>query len=637
MTELYINNKLCDLPSNLNFTLVSENLFFSDASDFTLDIELPITPLSNNARIFNNINRTDKSINTLTYNAKLIVDNKTILNGSATIVSISNNSITIQILQGRSELNYKNKLQTRYIDELSLGNISQWGFVRDNNNVIRIHNSLRSVSTKSSSYTEHYWQWDCIFKHTNGDVHVTPIINSSTGDIMNGLSPTNWYAKFENDENAELVKCPLALHDNKSYPTGLEPGNIWRPNRLAVQPKFKIIFQRIFSAAHLIIETNEIEGTDIFENLYIANSTEVWNIADMLPHISIVEFIEQIEALFNCVVLINNNHVQIIKKTNYYNPDNTPNIIEINKIIDEMNIDIDTETTLAKTDQSKIYNISYPDYGTDFLGHEFDSVKTITDQNQLSETPNPNVFAIGKYGHKYSSPHINGNEIDGYKIDVLRASEAESDEEFTLNLIPCITQLSDIDCSRVLFTGYGIGNNYVNLHLLVPESEGIVIESEEDEIQSILDNLDTLAEKEKLSKLSLGFIQHCQWKTIDVFGENNSVTYNYDILRSIYDGGGIGTNTYWEGFDTLRRSIQDYCMSLVNITDGRKNLYKTYLKDSPKIVTSKIYSFKFLYDKVVDTRCIFKIKNQLYACKEINYQITAKGFSPIVEGKFYKL
>ena len=189
MTQLYIDGHLCDLPTDFKITLVTENLYFSKASTYTYDVKLPMLPFSNNAKIFGHLNRFDKSLSTRSWPAQLIVDNKVIVNGTAVVVGITDDSISVQLLQGNSELNWKQRYEKTYIDELDLGTAAEWGLQRtvlgaDEQPTIA---PIDSLATTVPNGTKKMFKVADVEAYNNGNVLFTPIKNRETDTKMNNI------------------------------------------------------------------------------------------------------------------------------------------------------------------------------------------------------------------------------------------------------------------------------------------------------------------------------------------------------------------------------------------------------------------------------------------------------------------
>lgn len=622
MTELYINNKLVDLPTDFKITLVTENVYFSKASTYTYDIELPMAPLTNNARIFGSLNRLDKTASTAAMPARLIVDNKLILDGTAIIVGVKENSVSVQLLQGNSELNWKSKYENTYIDELDLGHIHQWHF-----NVQQRDGATRIQPDDDIGSTERYenyrvWEQRDISEANNGDVVCTPIYNSETGELMNNLktySPSGSYAQYW----------------RTFFRIGMEGASSHDFPYYAPQPKLKLMVEMVFAKLGLDIVYNELDSYEWYTKAFIANSTEIVAPQNVLPHWTFVEFVEQLQLLFNCIVIPGKHSTRIVLKKKHYHQTNGAPIEEVESVLDSFETDVEAETEIADTDQPKQYDINYPDYGVDFLGDDFDSVP-IYDIDQLNGTANPFVFSRNVKGIKVSSPYKENGKVKGNEIDIYEKSPGAGNDKKTIKLVPL---MPDQDTDDIRFHYYLVNGSTVDdghwgyYHFTLPSSYGIEADYDAANIQDLLDSGETPPSRPTIEKLTLGFLTK-RWLQVPK-GSGTFVLTHYDVLTCF--------NVYSAVADYAVDNIsrQPYVMSMQPFTyDGNeplKNLHYYFYRNIPAILTSNTTVVNFIPRRVFDPLNRFLIKNQLYACKQIKYTITARGFDRIAEGEFYKL
>lgn len=628
MTELYINNQLCDLPEDFNITLVTENLYFSKASTYTYDVMLPMAPDTNNAKIFSHINRLDKSLENISYPARLVVDNKLIINGTATIVGISQTGISVQLLQGNSELNYKQRYEKTYIDELDLGTVEEWGL--EQTVVVGTEEEtfiepIEDIAVNIPGNAIKVQTPEALEAYNDGNVIFTPIRNTTTDRKMNGIRCVNGVVFISTEEGIEMFSPEV-------------------PNcfRMAPQPKFSFMLEKIFNAVGLQITYNELDDVPAYQELFIANSTTVWKIADILPHFTLIELIEQIQVLFNCVFVIKeDNTVNIYQRRNYYSATAESEIVKVEDVIDEFEVDIDTEESVSDSDKAKCYEISYEDFGKDFLGEDFKEVP-IVGINELPLYPkaNPNVFAINLNGHKVSSPSNTNGHITGRNlIDHYMKWPMDVEEEFKLKIIPVYPEYMSHAEYKVKTAG-GSSNEYnMDIYFPMPESVGSEPYDEDETytIQEMLDDGETPPEKEYKDKICVGFVAEA-----DI--QMGFYTYRYKYLTSqeVHEQQ-IEPYPDWRGDEEgVIKWYQAYDMSFMplrnwNGTADVKNFYNQFTKGTPQVLISKIYTMKFINNKFINVMSRFLIKNQLFACKQIKYSINAKGFDKIIEGEFYKI
>ncbi len=75
--------------------------------------------------MFGNLHRHDVEKQIITYKARMVSDNRTVIDGTATLTSVTENGIKLQILAGNAEMNFLSKYEKVYIDELTLGYITK--------------------------------------------------------------------------------------------------------------------------------------------------------------------------------------------------------------------------------------------------------------------------------------------------------------------------------------------------------------------------------------------------------------------------------------------------------------------------------------------------------------------------------
>ena len=100
--------------------LTRENPYFTQSESYTLDITLPMDILENRSFLCN-LQRIDCSKQPPVMKCRLVVDNVPVLNGSAKVVQVTEQQVKVQLLGGRSEVNFLSSENGDYIDQLPLG------------------------------------------------------------------------------------------------------------------------------------------------------------------------------------------------------------------------------------------------------------------------------------------------------------------------------------------------------------------------------------------------------------------------------------------------------------------------------------------------------------------------------------
>lgn len=129
MTELYLQKSGSDnwqqvcFESSNGFKLTRENPYFTQSESYTLDVTLPMDILENRS-FLGNLQRMDCSKQAPTMKCRLTVNNVPVLYGSAKVIQVTERQVKVQLLGGRSEVNFLAEDNGEYIDELPLGHIA---------------------------------------------------------------------------------------------------------------------------------------------------------------------------------------------------------------------------------------------------------------------------------------------------------------------------------------------------------------------------------------------------------------------------------------------------------------------------------------------------------------------------------
>ncbi len=119
-TILFLNNTQVYPDGNQTIKLTRENPYFTQSDSYTLDVTLPMDILQNR-RFFQNLHRQDRSKQPPNYTCRLLVDNRPVLVGTATVTQVTQLAVKVQLLGGKSEINFLAKDGGAYLDEMDIG------------------------------------------------------------------------------------------------------------------------------------------------------------------------------------------------------------------------------------------------------------------------------------------------------------------------------------------------------------------------------------------------------------------------------------------------------------------------------------------------------------------------------------
>lgn len=267
MTELLINGTAVVLPAEFTTAVKVENPFFTKNGEYTYDITLNLDNKTN-AELYKHLNRIN-SIAEIEEKRKavLIADNRVYCNGTEVITGWTDDTVSIQIASGNSELNY----------------------------VIGSDLSISTLSMKET--TPRRGNLNYVEKrYPEIDYCLVPVFNRTTGVYFN-----KWALKDTgNDSKADYTIIP----DNED----------WYP-----QPYLCAYVRDLFSALGYSVALNQLENT-AWKDLYICHTIKSCKWNEFLPGWSVNDFLEELEKLFNIILIVDNNKksVKIMLSNSYY-------------------------------------------------------------------------------------------------------------------------------------------------------------------------------------------------------------------------------------------------------------------------------------------------------------------------------
>ena len=161
MLQLIIDGKNAALPENLSAEYVLTNRLFTDADDFSMTIELPLQGGAN-FDIFGAIDRDEVNHGHVFFDAELI-DVYIHRLGAVVVNSITEKSVKLQFVAGRSYQNFYPGFDEITINSLDLG---EWPSTLPDNITVR----------------------DAL----SGDIIALPWINATDNVLQNGITGTEW-------------------------------------------------------------------------------------------------------------------------------------------------------------------------------------------------------------------------------------------------------------------------------------------------------------------------------------------------------------------------------------------------------------------------------------------------------------
>lgn len=627
MIELFINKLPADLPADFSFSMEYENEFFTKASEYSLDIELPLLGSPNNQKIFGNIHRVTTPKSNVNYEAVAYVNGRCVSHGYALILSVTDKSVKIQLVGNTSYVN--SFCADTFIDEMDLG--------------YAVTPQFDDMSYSNFSSQAYIYQDE--FHKGFGSVDDTDMVFFWSFCI----DPKDYHPQFA---------PPFSmLYPNSPYPVlgpdGTGQIQLFSWYKYSCQPYLLRVIERIVSAMGFRLRRNDLNHSWL-RNLYICNykfskmsdwvihpGTTKWPssptlrlpMVKALPHWSVSTFIDEVEKLCACIFLFNtyNNTVDILSLDKFY--DDTAEVYDVpdDCILDEYEFefsDNESDKDLATG------NIAFAkDYTDKFLKFNQEVKDTIDTQNHypnytalksaydaLSVSDRQKVlFVDDETGREYicfvdEEGRDKMLEVNIWS-DLIRENGSDNDVE--LKIVPANTRLYGV--------GWWFDTNYnspsAGLDLNIPfAEEGEVSNPEHTTAQAIIENSYSNTKKDESNDCMEVMLSTGEWYHLATYS-NTEFKYPAPFADFNMPGSGQGK------FPKMSLSLKDVC---------EQSLGHMY-RNIPSYRSDEKFVFRFLAKSVPDARQPYRFHNQLYVCRKLNADFAQATKDLIFEGEFYRL
>lgn len=591
--QILVNGKVATIKKGSSFEFVSENRFFTDSDGYSFSISFPLVGCVENIAIFGHLNRADIDKTQVIFDCE-ISDAYFYRTGIITITEISNSEVKAQFLEGRSASNYDETFDDIYINELNLG--------------------YAEITNPPSDMAE-MWR-----PYPEKDYVALPWISES-GNLFNEVNYSNGKYEF-------------------TYSIS---------NYISVQPYMLSIVKRIFDAVGYSYDLSNWENS-MAKYILICNSIpfgyDYQKFADVLPHWSVTEFIEEIEKLLDCEFAINhkNKHISMEFRENIVD---RMQEVELKKIVDiytselsqENIVDYDGDVCyIYKPRGDSLWNVEDCPWYIDYL-HNLPPMSWLRDPIDEFETFDELLAEVSKTKTiEYNGPITFVNEKVYYAKDI--------DQYYTLKVF-YREKLTNPDRILWHFSLVPI-NTFGNIHITEVNEDFVTTE----EIKIVPVRIEST-----LIQTELGGVEsdkgRCMY--LPYQGSDSGTTsasepelYIYQQIKggeaetrkAAYDTIFIG---FWDGniLDTYPYPYLD------RITIGES--WKIYINDFPNLNPKKRgsakisidakqkYEFSFLTNEIPNVRSVFYINGKKYLCEKITATFAENGMSELKKGVFYRI
>ena len=669
--SLQIDGKEAALKKGSSIEYVSENRAFTDADDYSMEIELPLADCPQNIAIFGLLTRKDIDTEEIFFDA-VLQDTNFYKRGAVVITGITHESVKVQFLEKRSYQNFYPEFDETYIDELDLG---EWPHIFPDN----ISSGGMSGSPRPGWEDAVYMTPAQMWAKWQ-DFTALPWVNNYSGNLQNcarwnaSANKYEWKVNPDNDEDTDFTK-----------------GFSFQPNLLWLTKKICDALGYAYDFATW--ENSDYKYLLVVNTLPYAWSNSKW--AAALPHWTVNEFFKELEKLLLCEFDI--DHAKALVSCSV----TSENVVDagtvcIDKVVDSFSVEVTTDEDKSgykpmlnqgfAAGGHRLDNIYNAQWYIDMMTKPDGTVRcTVWPNLQAlfdSDLPGDSVsdtgggrsdyaeYAGGKWGLHYVQ------DIDTYFVlEVMKRVEyrttpftihaehmkwgnvcrlvpvnrfgslildrEHSDDIEEMGIIPAWIDETDETDGNVVFLDCGESgdddgsNSSHQTHQYMGGSSHWEQVDPDVPIQFGAFSAVSDGEKEKsgavFDKLFVAFwwgdYTKCKPRLPHPWTDTFDMTFSYVEPPVLTDTSQL--TIIWG----VIYSGRDYSLRINNNAYGQGSERSTYIEVDQK----KKYSFSFLADEIPNVRSLFFIEGKKYLCAKITAQFDENGMSHLLKADFYKV
>lgn len=599
MTELIIDGIQAVLPKDFSIQVKRENPLITKNGEYTYDITLQLTNAVN-AGLYAHLNRLNSVQELKTKrSAVLIADNRVYCNGTEIITGWTDDTVSIQIASGNSELNY------------FIGGTLMVEFLKMRETVPGFDGGTAAGTQDLMKYVQK--------TYPEVDYCLAPVLDQGTGYIHN-----QWCMKTS------------GLADNRY----LETDDMFY---VTPQPYLCAYIKELIKALGYELTHNQLEDT-IYKDVYICHTEITFEWSKMLPGWRVNDFLEQVERLFNAVFLVDNRkrEARLLLRGRYFAGSTSVHIQNVEDVYEaeteEPDVDDPASSNVAyKVDDCEFWRwnilpetvkngakIAYipADYPT--------TMRSIREWfNDIEHKKTDTIYIHEANGLKYIYLGDRQDAGNGriYAIYVIADKFAGIDREdapntVELEMIPAAFQSTEFN-----FYGFGGMGSSKTWAVHIPFTSGSNDESVTGVQQSIEEQIQNGRGKDTVSKRNICLAFYTGLQSLNYTFNGVSLRFPRPYIDEYARYHISGDKSCWF-YDKINDIGASLCLNVFE-----EQLYQTnYDIDYTKAV--KIQSHD---PNIYATHQVFEIRNKRYVCKEMEFTLDAFGRKGAWTGTFYPI
>lgn len=622
------------------------NPYVEDSGTYTYNIVFPMSIHANQV-LFGNIHRFDvKKRRDGFENCLLYVDNKLFIKGKGLVTSVSETTVKLQIVGGKSRVKYNSNFDSHYIDKIKYPTVyinrgldaSVYKMCVGGNAIpadFPLNSLLLFIDlTKSNFVGEH------------GVAAFNPINNETYGGTMNAISirRTNYIAV-----------------SGKRYNINRETEVM---HTLAVQPYLLYVLKMVLINEGYKVVKNDFDR-EPWNRLLIASANYSTKIADALPHWTVYTFLEEVRKFLNASFVFD----EVKKTVSILSTDElTSHDAVAYEPLDEYTVEYD-EDGLANLATSNI-EYSFADSPNrewrEYMSQEVLQNYTIKECASSAERDKvaaamktserrTTIFKVKETFYIYALMPVNDDPENTDKVEKCvmcgffnpAIREMDSDNSVSLRIAPVAfyqRKRRERDKDGV----DKLPNNYICIPS-APCVKGVPQKTVDEDGEAYVSVQDAMMgedikkdEEDDSSVMSVMFqgvnvvnilLGQSFPYTSSPSGENSLARYPVTLTDCRMFGQWVGAG------DSASLSLDNLPHLAQRDAEGNWITFGTATANKKKVDIDKnnLFCIRFLTDEVPDPSRIYIFNNRRFICKKIECEVSGDGVDKLKVGYFYEL
>lgn len=610
MLEIYIDGQSVVTDQETTIALIKENTSLTYSGSYTYDIEIPLVGNTSNAKIFGNIHRVEIGYSDISYSAKIVLNNVTVIEGTASVLSASNTSVSIQILEGNAEFNYREKALNTYINQLEIGLI-------DETSLYEIANFPEWDKSELEQELYGAYQPGVV------DYVLFPIQSSDSDSARNDY-------KIVCDS---VGNYSVGYSDNLQF--ALQETNY---KNLAPQPYLCYILNNVIEQIGYTLSYNYLLETPLV-NLFIANAKPTFILADMLPEWTVLDFFTYIENFAGVVFEVNEKAKTISIEKRCYTE--RGDFVYITSVLDEIEKEYEeddySDISVANIGYDKDFTDSYALIDEEII---YAAEKVVVENTAAAKAYLEEIDEDERQNYLFLINDTQWLCIDTEEIELQEVNQfrnltrrVDEDVDIELQIVPADMVAGSITLDQVV--------REIEIRDEYSDTQGPVYEYEYETYTIPLTIIQT-SESDTVATYPFNIASAIDG---EVDYENTppdklEVAFNEAKVSSIVPDEWQLINLYQPHthYSDPVPCVSNRTSSLeLNAVSGRTTLYNIAYEAVHTVEKRITYTIYFESDVILNPSQTFVINNKVYACESLEYTLTSTGMERVVKGTFYMI